>query len=152
MSNIQQNEKKMWYDLYCSWMYWTDWSRKNPRIVRSGMDGSNMQVIVNGTATVHWPNGVTIDHQLQRIYWTDAYLDQICSAELNGSNIRVEVSGTSRVPHPYSIGVFKVGLILYEPCHAKRALKVFLCPRPGASSNRIVHPSVCLAFPPSVCP
>jgi hypothetical protein len=33
---------------------------------------------------VEWPNGVTIDHIAERIYWVDAREDYIASADLDG--------------------------------------------------------------------
>ena len=33
-----------------------------------------------------WPNGLTIDHVEDRIYWVDASLHYIHSADLDGSN------------------------------------------------------------------
>lgn len=96
-------------DPHLGWMYWTDWSNTNPRIMKSAMDGnvSTIQTIVNGTDNVYWPNGITIDHRDMRIYWTDARLDRISSANLDGTGIKVIVSGTYLVPHPYAIGIYK---------------------------------------------
>ena len=72
------------------------------------MDGtvSSLTVIVRNN--LRWPNGITVDYQSERIFWTDASLDRITSAELDGSNPIVLVSGMSSVPHPYSIGIYKV--------------------------------------------
>lgn len=91
-------------------MYWTDWSRSNPRITKAPMDGNDtfVQVIVNGTRNVYWPNGITIDHRSMRIYWTDAHLDRISSANLDGSDIKQLIQGTYFAPHPYAIGIYKV--------------------------------------------
>ncbi|XP_064595287.1 sortilin-related receptor-like [Liolophura sinensis] len=91
------------------YMYWTDWSTTNPRIMKASMDGdhSTIQTIVNGSRNVYWPNGLAIDHQLSHLYWTDAHLDRIMRSDLNGQNRVVLVSGTSAVPHPYSIAVYK---------------------------------------------
>ncbi|OWF38955.1 sortilin-related receptor-like isoform X2 [Mizuhopecten yessoensis] len=95
-------------DPHHGWMYWTDWSDSHPRISKAWMDGntSSIKIIVNGSSIVHWPNGITIDHRMERMYWTDAFLDHIMSADLEGNNERVIVSG-SAVPHPYAIGMYK---------------------------------------------
>ncbi|XP_033758599.1 sortilin-related receptor-like isoform X2 [Pecten maximus] len=94
-------------DPHHGWMYWTDWSDTSPRISKAWMDGnpSTVKIIVNGSI-VHWPNGITIDHRLERIYWTDAFLDHIMSADMEGNNRQTIVSG-SAVPHPYAIGMYK---------------------------------------------
>ncbi|KAJ8316151.1 hypothetical protein KUTeg_006165 [Tegillarca granosa] len=96
-------------DTHYGWMYWTDWSSSRPRIARAYMDGtpSSYSAIVTDNSFVHWPNGITIDHMTDRIYWTDGYLHHIASAKLDGSNARVLVQGSYYAPHPYSIGVYK---------------------------------------------
>lgn len=95
------------------YMYWTDWSASEPRIVRAWMDGSNYNVIVNGS-WVHWPNGITIDYRTDKIYWTDAYHHAIYSADSDGKNSRSVKYGSFYVPHPYSIGIFKVCCLPFQ--------------------------------------
>ena len=95
------------------YMYWTDWSASEPRIVRAWMDGSNYQIIVNGSL-VHWPNGITIDYRTDKIYWTDAYHHAIYSADSDGKNSRSVKYGSIYVPHPYSIGIFKVCCLSFQ--------------------------------------
>ena len=50
------------------------------------MDGSHRSAIV--TESVRWPNGLTLDLALDRIYWIDAKLNLIGSADLDGANSR----------------------------------------------------------------
>ena len=50
------------------------------------MDGSHRSAIV--TESVRWPNGLTLDLVLDRIYWIDAKLNLIGSADLDGANSR----------------------------------------------------------------
>lgn len=66
-------------------MFWSDWGEK-PRIERAGMDGSHREAII--TENVRWPNGITLDLVLDRIYWIDAKLNLIGSADLDGANSR----------------------------------------------------------------
>lgn len=96
-------------DPHFGWMYWTDWSRENPRIMKASMDGNitTIKAIVTGTSNVYWPNGITIDHREMKIYWTDAHLDRISSANVDGSEIKWLVHGTSLAPHPYAIAIYK---------------------------------------------
>ena len=84
-------------------MYWTDWG-SSPHIRSASMDGSNIRYVIS--TNIHWPNGIAIDDQTQKLYWTDAYLDRIEMAELDGSHRRVLLS--ENVPHPYAIGIYKV--------------------------------------------
>lgn len=61
-------------------MFWSDWDQKYPRIERSTMAGNNRSVIIsvfdlknNQTrAAGGWPNGLTADFAMKRIYWIDA--------------------------------------------------------------------------------
>ena len=50
------------------------------------MDGSHRSAIV--TESVRWPNGLTLDLVLDRVYWIDAKLNLIGSADLDGANSR----------------------------------------------------------------
>ena len=67
-------------------MFWTDWGQVG-KIERAGMDGSERRVIV-GPEQVSWPNGISLDLVMDRLYWVDAKLHQISSSDLEGSNIR----------------------------------------------------------------
>lgn len=42
-------------------MYWSDWG-SNPKIEKANYDGSNRQVIANGTS-IRLPNGLTYDER-----------------------------------------------------------------------------------------
>lgn len=47
------------------------------------MDGSNRRVIL--TQNIFWPNGLAIDFEEDRIYWTEAKHHFIESSDLDGS-------------------------------------------------------------------
>ena len=72
-------------------MFWTDWGRAG-KIERAGMDGSEREVIIP-PGVVSWPNGLSLDLVMDRLYWVDAKLHLICSSNLDGSNIRWEEGG-----------------------------------------------------------
>ena len=72
-----------------SLMFWTDWGR-HPVIQRSWMDGTNKVTIIRHNLV--WPNGLTIDYVLDQLYWVDAKMNTIQSADLNGSRRSVYVS------------------------------------------------------------
>ncbi|KAL3886575.1 hypothetical protein ACJMK2_026559 [Sinanodonta woodiana] len=106
---VMEKPRALTLDPRHGWMYWTDWSDSNPRINKAYMDGqpNSLKVIVNGTTRLQFPNGITIDFQTERLYWTDAGLDRIMSCDVDGSNITTILSGTYYTPHPYSIGIYK---------------------------------------------
>ena len=63
------------------------------------MDGTQRGIIHN-TGLI-WPNGLTLDHQTQVLYWIDANLDRIESSYVNGSN-RILIA-SSNINRPFSI-------------------------------------------------
>ena len=85
-------------------MFWTDWGNAS-KIEKCGMNGnsSTRQVIVD--KNVGWLNGLTIDYILNRIWWTDARLDTIESADINGNHRRIVLKGNS-LEHPFGISLF----------------------------------------------
>lgn len=86
------------------YMYITDWGKK-AKIERIGMDGSNRQSIV--TVDVVWPNSITIDYIDSRIYWVDAKLHTIKSANLDGTNVRTVIRNAKHISHPFALAVFE---------------------------------------------
>ena len=104
---IQKNRQRLYnsneiFFLEFRQIYWGDWSKKNPRIERASMDGTNRTVIHN--TKLKWPNALTVDLIGQRLYWADAWLDVIETSLLNG-NYRQVVIGKI-VNHPFSIAIF----------------------------------------------
>ncbi|XP_077985900.1 sortilin-related receptor-like [Glandiceps talaboti] len=111
------NPRALTLDPSNGWMYWTDWGSQ-PHIRKAHMDGESNEIIVS--SSVHWPNGITIDYQLQKLYWTDAYLDRIECINTDGTNRQVLIS--EDVPHPYAIGVYK-NYIYWDDWYSKAILK-----------------------------
>ena len=94
--------------MFARYLFWTDWSSRYPRIMRSWLDGQHITPIVTGKNDVFWPNGIALDIQTEKVFWVDANRDRLVSASMNGTNVTVLVSGTYRIPHPYGITFFKV--------------------------------------------
>ncbi|XP_070547805.1 sortilin-related receptor-like [Ptychodera flava] len=101
-SNSLDNPRALTIDPLRGYMYWTDWGDQ-PHIRKGHMDGGRSDIIIDDN--IHWPNGIIIDHQTQRLYWTDAYFDRIETANLDGSGRQVLLN--EDIPHPYAIGVYK---------------------------------------------
>ncbi|XP_071521746.1 low-density lipoprotein receptor-related protein 4 isoform X2 [Panulirus ornatus] len=78
-------------------LFWTDWGNVS-KIERSYLDGSERTVLLN--VDVGWPNGLTIDYEMRRIFWNDARGDTIGSSDLDGQNRVVLVQ---EVPHPFGL-------------------------------------------------
>ena len=63
-------------------LFWTDIGDQ-PKIVRSGLDGSSKQVIL--MESIIWPTGIAIDRVKERLYWLDVRLHSITSCDFDGS-------------------------------------------------------------------
>lgn len=83
-------------------MFWTDWG-KRPLIARSGMDGSNVIVLVGGN--VFRPYGVTVDEPAERVYWIEAKLKQIQTIKFDTTDRRIILGNIAL--HPFSIAIFE---------------------------------------------
>ncbi|XP_046432202.1 sortilin-related receptor-like isoform X1 [Neodiprion fabricii] len=88
------------------YMFWTDWAPGDASVSRANLDGSNVKRLFNDK-TVEWPNGITIDHIAERIYWVDAKLDYIGSSDLDGQRFKKILANDERLAHPFAVAVFK---------------------------------------------
>ncbi|XP_059057986.1 low-density lipoprotein receptor-related protein 2 [Achroia grisella] len=86
------------------YLYFTSWHLQ-AYIGKMGMDGTNFTVILNWEQDIAWPNALTIDYFTDRIYWADAHLDYIGSADLEGRHRHIVLSGT-KVPHVFALSLF----------------------------------------------
>lgn len=50
-------------------MYWTDWDRQNPRIMKANMDGTEVEVFIQEDITL--PNNLAIDPFFRRLCFID---------------------------------------------------------------------------------
>ncbi|KAL0269017.1 UNVERIFIED_CONTAM: hypothetical protein PYX00_010764 [Menopon gallinae] len=78
------------------------------------MDGSNRKSIV--TESVFWPNGLTLDYTVNRIYWADAKHHVIESATFEGADRKKVI--TKGLPHPFAITLFE-DAIYWTDWHTK---------------------------------
>ena len=81
-------------------MYWTDWGEP-AKIERASMDGTLRQVIIDDDLI--WPNGLTIDYEMQRLYWADAFLDKIEYSFVDGTARTLLESAENGIMHPFAI-------------------------------------------------
>ncbi|XP_046384175.1 sortilin-related receptor-like isoform X2 [Ischnura elegans] len=91
------------------YVFWTDWSTDDASVSRANLDGSDVRKLFT-VPLVEWPNGITIDHIAERIYWVDARKDYIGSSDLDGKMFRKVISNDGRVSHPFAVAVFKDNL------------------------------------------
>lgn len=86
------------------YLYFTSWHLQ-AYIGKMGMDGSNFTSILTWEDDIAWPNALAIDYFTDRIFWADAHLDYIASADLEGKHRHIVLSGT-KVPHVFALSVF----------------------------------------------
>ncbi|KAI0239137.1 hypothetical protein LSAT2_010115 [Lamellibrachia satsuma] len=88
-------------------MYWTD-RGKTPMIASATMDGTKrkQRLLFSFTA---WPIGLAIDHEGERLFWSDAYTDTIRSALFNGSDDKIVI----HQPGTIFFGLALLGMNLY---------------------------------------
>ncbi|KAL3173291.1 hypothetical protein MRX96_012415 [Rhipicephalus microplus] len=83
-------------------VYWTDWGSR-PAIMHASMDGTNIQQLVS--TDLGWPNGLTLDHTTNRLYWCDAKLSSLEYLEL--ATLKRDVVMHEDVFHPFALAVFE---------------------------------------------
>lgn len=88
------------------YLFWTDWSFSQPSISRANLDGSHIRVLF-AKRDVVWPNGITIDFSVDRVYWVDASQDYIGSCDLQGGSFVKVLKEDSRASHPFAVAVYK---------------------------------------------
>ena len=75
-------------------MYWTDWGT-NARIERAFMSGTGRRSIIS--SNLQWPNGLAIDFNQLKLYWTDAGFDKIERSNLDGNSREVLCSNLNQI-------------------------------------------------------
>ncbi|RZF40959.1 hypothetical protein LSTR_LSTR013214 [Laodelphax striatellus] len=90
-------------------LFWTDWDANSPRIERCSMSGDHRRVVVlvEKMSDGAWPNGLTLDYELKRIYWIDARSDSIYTVTYDGGDHREVMGQHETLSHPFAIGLFE---------------------------------------------
>ena len=69
----------------------TDWDKDSKKVGMVGMDGRNLTSLVS--EYLGWPNGLAVDEELDRVFWSDARNDILESVRLDGTDRRVVLAG-----------------------------------------------------------
>ena len=99
------------------YLYYSDWDDEMPVIGRSHMDGTNHEVLFRKPLVI-WPNGLSIDHTANRLYWVDAQKKSISSCDLDGKNFKSILRAMPVIKHPFSVAVHK-SLIYWDDWRTK---------------------------------
>ncbi|XP_063374859.1 low-density lipoprotein receptor-related protein 4 [Cydia amplana] len=82
-------------------MYWSDWGL-SPCIERADMDGGNRERLITGDMV--WPNGLALDLDQQRIYWTDGGNKTIEYARFDGTGRTILIG--QDLSHPFGLDLY----------------------------------------------
>ncbi|XP_060522093.1 prolow-density lipoprotein receptor-related protein 1 isoform X3 [Cylas formicarius] len=91
------------------YLFWTDWDNTLPRIERCSLAGLNRRIVVriDNFSKGGWPNGITLDYTMRRIYWVDARSDSIHTVTYDGSDHHEVMGNHEMLSHPFAITLFE---------------------------------------------
>ena len=84
-------------------MFWSDWGDTAHMIEKSGMDGTDRQVLLS--TNLKYPNGLAIDQTKNRLYFVDGGEKTLEYVNFDGSGRKTLI--TSGLEHPFGIDVFE---------------------------------------------
>lgn len=89
-------------------LFWSDWDKNDPRLERCSMAGEYRRTIMQvDQVQGAWPNGLTLDYTLKRVYWIDARSDSIHTTNYDGGDHHLVIRDQETLSHPFSISVFE---------------------------------------------
>lgn len=91
------------------YLFWSDWDNNQPRIERCSLAGLDRQIVVlaEKITELAWPNGITLDYDLKRIYWVDAKSHSIHTTKYDGSDHHEVMRHPDVLTHPFAITLFE---------------------------------------------
>ncbi|XP_050691158.1 prolow-density lipoprotein receptor-related protein 1-like isoform X1 [Eriocheir sinensis] len=108
VTSHMENPRAISLDPRVGMIFWTDWEKGNARIESCSMSGEGRRVVfrVSEVEGGGWPNGLTLDYALRRIYWIDAKSHSVHTALYDGSDHRQIVAKHQLLSHPFAISLF----------------------------------------------
>ena len=94
-------------------MIWTDYG-DNPKIERATLAGQERTTIIanNGITRLKYPNDVLVDYTSNKIYWVDAGLNVVGTADLEGRNIKI--SEPIKNSHLFAVALYNNTLYITD--------------------------------------
>lgn len=89
----RDHPRAIFIDSCNEFVYWTNWNDQSPSIQRAFLNGSSIKSVI--TKDIRTPNGLTIDHSTQSLYYADAKADRVYKCQLTSFDCQVCDSTTS---------------------------------------------------------
>ena len=86
----------------CRLMYWSDWGIEH-KIEVANMDGNGRRLLVS--TGLYWPNGLTLDHMNNWLYWVDAKYNKLEYYDLQHHTTTMLLQSSSFLPHPFGLAL-----------------------------------------------
>jgi low-density lipoprotein receptor-related protein 1 (alpha-2-macroglobulin receptor) len=120
---------------YKGLLFYTDWGDE-AHIGRLGMEGSNR--IRLKIDRIGWPNALCVDYITDHIYWGDARLNYIATADLDGANMHIVLRHD--LPHIFALSMFE-DYLYFTDWERKSVEKVLLSQSlaPSLSKNETTY-------------
>lgn len=83
-------------------MYWSDWGVEH-KIEVANMDGNGRRLLVS--TGLYWPNGLTLDHMNNWLYWVDAWYNKLEYYDLQRHTRTTLLQSSSVLPHPFGLAL-----------------------------------------------
>lgn len=83
-------------------VYWTNWNAAAASIQRAYISGYGLENII--TTDIKMPNAIALDYEGHKLYWADARLDKIESADYDGSHRIILAHSTPK--HPFAMAIY----------------------------------------------
>lgn len=87
-------------------LFWSDWDSESARIEAAFMDGTERKVITY-VSPGSWPNGISLDLVLKRIYWVDAKTDTLSTIRYDGKDLRNVLLVNPFLVHPFAVNLYE---------------------------------------------
>ena len=81
-------------------MYWCDWGVEH-KIEVAHMDGDRRRLLVS--RGLYWPNGLTLDHTKNWLYWVDARYNTLTFYDLERHTIATLLHSSFILLHPFGL-------------------------------------------------
>lgn len=107
-------------------MFWTNWNEQRPSLMRSTLAGKNMRIIVG--SDILTPNGLTVDHKAEKLYFSDGSLGKIERCDYDGSGRHVSGETKTLLFFTFSKLFFnQMNLFIEKSLYMRSSLRMTHC-------------------------